>query len=227
MKLENIAQFIDHTNVKPQATQADIKKLCQEAKKYGFYSVCVTSSRVRLAKKFLKGSPVKITCVVGFPHGSATSQTKACETSEAVKNGADEIDMVMNIGALKDKDYLYVAKDIKSVVRAAKKRPVKVILETSYLTKAEIKRACQIAKKAGAAFVKTSTGYASGGAKVADIRLMRKTVGKDFGVKASGGIRDKKTALAMLKAGANRIGTSTGVRIVKGLPAKKLSKEAY
>lgn len=226
----NIAQYIDHTNVKPTATAADIKKLCQEARKYKFYSVCVTPVYVKLAKKFLSGSGVKTITVIGFPHGSETTLAKAMATYEAVKNGADEVDMVMNIGALKAKNYRFVQEDIKAVVKAVclssrqkEKRPVKVIIETGYLTKAEIKKASQLVKKAGAAFVKTCTGFAPGKATVADIKLIRKTVGPKMGIKASGGIRDYQTALAMIKAGATRIGTSAGVAIIKG----KKSKVSY
>ncbi|MDD3102015.1 MAG: deoxyribose-phosphate aldolase [Patescibacteria group bacterium] len=205
----DIAKLIDYTNVSPIATSSDIKKLCQEAKKYGFFSVCVTSSRAKLAKSFLKNSSIKLISVVGFPHGTTTSQIKAAEAKQAVENGADEIDMVMNIGAFKEKNYQYVLNEIKMVVKSAKPKSVKVIIETCYLTKNEIKKVCQIVKKSGAVFVKTSTGYGPSGAKEEDIKLMRKTVGPDFGVKASGGIRDLETILKMIKAGANRIGTRT------------------
>ncbi len=223
MKPKELAKFIDHTNVKPTARERDIKKLCEEAKKYGFHSVCVTPSRVKLAKKFLKGSKIKVITVIGFPFGFTTPATKAFETKEAVKNGADEIDMVVNIGAVKDHDWDLVLKDIKEVVKAAKPKEVKVILEVGFLTKAEIIKTCKLAKQAGAKFVKTATGYGPRGAKITDIKLMRKAVGKEMGVKASGGIRDFKKALSMIQAGATRIGSSNGVSIIKG----KKGKEKY
>ena len=215
IKKSDIAGLIDHTNLNPAAAKKDIRKLCQEAKKYGFFSVCVAPARVKPAKKFLAGSKVKVCSVIGFPHGNTTSQNKAGETKEAVKNGADEIDMVINIGALKDKDYQYVSREIKSVVQAAKGRPVKVIIETGYLTKKEIEKICRIIKRAKANFVKTSTGYGPSGARISEVRLIRKMVGKKFGVKAAGGIHNYQQARALIKAGANRIGTSHGVEIVK------------
>jgi len=214
----NIAKYIDHTILKPTATETDIAKLCREAKKYGFFAVCVNPGRVVLAKKLLKNSDVKIASVIGFPLGANSTKIKVEETKEAVKNGADEIDMVMNIGTFKEKDYQHVRQDIKAIVSAARK-PVKVIIETCYLSKAEIKKACQIAKAAGAAFVKTSTGFGSGGATIEDVKLMRKIVGKKIGVKASGGVKDYEAALAMIKAGANRLGTSSGIQIVEGQPS--------
>ncbi|MGC9048641.1 MAG: deoxyribose-phosphate aldolase [Patescibacteria group bacterium] len=219
----DIAKYIDHTNVKPTATAGDIKKLCQEAKKFGFHSVCVTPTYVKLAKRLLIGSKVKTIVVIGFPHGSETTVTKAVATKEAIKNGAEEIDFVMNIGLMKDKKYQLVKKEMQAVKKAAGLRNVKVILETGYLTKSEIKKACQLAKQAGLDFVKTCTGFGPGQAKVEDIKLMRRAVGPKIGVKASGGIRDYQTAIKMIKAGANRIGTSAGVEIVVG----GKSKNAY
>lgn len=212
----NIAKYIDHTNVKPTATEKDIKKICQEARQYGFHSVCVTPTYIELTKKLLIGSDVKPIVVIGFPHGSETTATKIAATKEAIKNGAEEIDMVMNVGLMKSKKYQLVEKDMRAVKKAAGRLNVKVILETGYLTKAEIKKACQLAKRAGLNFVKTCTGFGPGQATVADIKLMRQTVGLKMGVKASGGIRDYQTALKMIKAGANRIGTSAGVEIVTG-----------
>lgn len=211
----DIAKYIDHTNVKPTANEKDIKKLCREAKKFNFHSVCVTPTYVKLAKKFLKNSDLKISVVIGFPHGSETPAVKALSSCEAIKNGADEIDMVINIGALKSKNYQLAVADMKAVKKAVGKHFVKVILETGYLTKVEIKKACQLAKKAGVDFVKTCTGFGPGKATVFDIKLMRRIVGQKMGVKASGGIRDYQTALKMIKAGANRIGTSAGVEIIE------------
>lgn len=212
----DIAKYIDHTNVKPTATEKDIKKLCWEAKKYHFHSVCVTPTYIRLAKKFLADSDIKLIAVIGFPHGSETTATKVSATKEAIKNGAEEIDMVINIGLMKNKKYQLVKKDMQAVKKAAGRHNVKVILETGYLTKQEIKKACQLAKQANLDFVKTCTGFGPGQATVADIKLMRRVIGLKMGVKASGGIRDYQTAIKMIKAGANRIGTSAGVEIIKG-----------
>ncbi len=209
-----IAKMIDHTNLKPDATIEDIKKLCSEAKSYDFASVCVNPTNVTLSVEFLKDSDVRVCTVVGFPLGANTSKTKAFETGEAIKNGASEIDMVMNIGALKSRNYELFKEDIEGVVKAAKGSIVKVILENALLDKKEKIKACLIAKEAGAHFVKTSTGFGYPGATAEDVALMRRTVPK-MGVKASGGIRDLKTTLDMIKAGATRIGTSTGVAIMK------------
>lgn len=209
-----IAKMIDHTNLKPDATIEDIKKLCSEAKSYDFASVCVNPTNVTLSVEFLKDSDVRVCTVVGFPLGANTSKTKAFETGEAIKNGASEIDMVMNIGALKSRNYELVKEDIEGVVKAAKGSIVKVILENALLDKKEKIKACLIAKEAGAHFVKTSTGFGYPGATTEDVALMRRTVPK-MGVKASGGIRDLKTTLDMIKAGATRIGTSTGVAIME------------
>lgn len=214
-------EFIDHTNVRPIASEKDIKKLCQEAKKYKFHSVCVSPYYVSLAKKELKGSKIKICAVIGFPWGYTTTKTKVSEAIEAVKNGADEIDMVINNCALKSSEYQYVQKDIREVVKAVDPHLVKVILETGFLSKREIVKACQLAKGAGAIFVKTSTGYGPRGAKVSDIKLMRQTVSKTMKIKASGGIRTKEDALKMIRASADRIGTSNGVEIVQGTAGKK------
>lgn len=213
--IENLNKYIDHTLLKPEASEKDIKKLCADAKKYNFATVFVNPSYVKLAAKLLKGSSVKVGCAIGFPLGATTTEVKVKETLQAIKNGAQEIDMVINIGAVKSKKYQFVAKDIKSVVAAAKPIGVKVILETCLLSNEEKVRIAKIAKKIGAAYVKTSTGFSTGGATVEDIKLLRKTVGKKIGVKASGGIRDYKTALAMIEAGANRIGTSAGVMIMQ------------
>lgn len=214
-----IAKMIDHTLLKPDATDSDIKKLADEAKEYGFASVCVNPCHVKLVADALKGSDVKVCTVIGFPLGANTTETKIFETKEAISNGANEIDMVLNIGKLKSGDYDYVKKDIEAVTKAAKsfgEIVVKVILETCYLTDDEKVKACEITVDAGADFVKTSTGFGSGGATVHDVELMRKTVGENFGVKASGGVRTADFAKEIVKAGANRIGTSSGIQIVKG-----------
>lgn len=222
IKPRDMAKMIDHTILKPTATVEDIKKLCEEARDYEFASVCINPIFVPLAAKLLANTSVKVTTVIGFPLGANTTETKAFETRNAIKNGAQEIDMVMNVGAFKSKAFDLVKADIKAVVDATKTAGVtsdiivKVILETCYLDNDEIKMACNIAKEAGADFVKTSTGFGDGGATVEDVSLMRKTVGREIGVKASGGIRNFEQALAMLDAGANRLGTSSGVAIVTG-----------
>lgn len=218
---EQIAQFIDHTLLKPEANSEQIVKLCNEAKEYGFFSVCVNSSFVPLCVKQLQGSKVKIASVVGFPLGAMDVESKAFETAMAIKNGASEIDMVLHIGNLKDKNYDYVRNDIRRVVEAAKGHIVKVIFETCLLSDEEKKMACQLSLEAGAHFVKTSTGFSTGGATVEDVSLMKKIVEDKAQVKASGGVRDYDTAVAMIKAGATRLGTSSGVSIVKGLAATK------
>ncbi len=217
----NLASIIDHTLLKPEATEADIKKVCQEAIEYKFKSVCVNTHYVPLVSRQLRGSGVLTCGVVGFPLGAMTTRAKVDEASDAIKNGANEIDMVINIGALKSGDWDIVKRDIEGVVGVARGRAlVKVILETSLLTDEEKIRACTIAKIAGADFVKTSTGFNKGGATVEDIKLMREVVGPNMGVKASGGVRDAETARAMVAAGATRIGTSSGINIVKGVKAK-------
>lgn len=212
MKLE---KYIDHTILNPDAKKADIHNILSEAKEYGFASVCVNPSWVAYCSKELAGTQVKVCTVIGFPLGSTTTETKVFEAKEAIKNGAEEIDLVINISALKDRDESYVKKDIQSIVKAAGQNIItKVIIETALLSDEEKVLACTLAKEAGADFVKTSTGFSSGGATEEDIRLMRETVGKEMGVKASGGIRDKETAVKMIEAGATRIGASAGVSIV-------------
>ena len=213
-----IAPLIDHTLLKADARREDIIKLAEEAKEYGFASVCVNPGFVSTAYEVLKDTPqVKVCTVIGFPLGASTSEVKAYETKDAIANGATEVDMVINISALKDGNDDYVAADIKAVVDAAKgKALTKVIIETCLLTDEEKVRACKLAVQAGADFVKTSTGFSTGGATKEDIALMRKTVGPDVGVKASGGVRSAEDALVMVEAGASRIGTSGGVAIAKG-----------
>lgn len=221
MDLQTIASMIDHTLLKPDATASQIEKLCREAKEYGFASVCVNPVWVARAAEWLKDSNVKVCTVVGFPLGATTKETKAFETRNAIENGADEIDMVMNIGALKSGEHTLVREDIAAVVEAAGGKTVKVILETGLLNDDEIRRASTLAKEAGAHFVKTSTGFGYGGATEAAVRLMRETVGPDMGVKASGGVRDAETARKMIEAGANRIGASASVAIVTGARGTK------
>lgn len=213
---KELASMIDHTLLKPDATKEQVVKLCEEAKKYNFASVCINPSFVKTAYEILKGTPVKVCTVIGFPLGATTTMTKINETRDAVANGATEIDMVINVGALKARQYNIVKDDIYGVVGAAGGNIVKVILETALLTDEEKIKACELSKEAGADFVKTSTGFGPGGATAEDIALMRKTVGKYMGVKASGGIRDFETAQKMIKAGATRIGASASVGIVKG-----------
>lgn len=208
---EQLARMIDHTLLKPDATAKDIKDLCAEAKKHNFASVCVNPVHVSLAAELLKKTNVKVCTVIGFPLGATTSETKAFETKNAITNGAQEVDMVMNIGALKSGDYAKVRKDISAVVAVARDAIVKVIIETGLLTDEEKVHACQLAKEAGADFVKTSTGF-SGKATVHDVKLMRKAFGK--GIKASGGIRTYEDAIALVKAGATRIGTSAALSII-------------
>lgn len=209
-------KYIDHTLLKPDASQEQIETLIEEAKKYDFASACVNPTWVSFAAQALKGTDVKVCTVIGFPLGANTPELKAFETSDAIRNGANEIDMVINIGALKSRNFDLVERDIRAVVEAAKGTLVKVIIETCLLTDDEKVKACQIAQKAGADFVKTSTGFSTGGATVADVALMRKTVGPDMGVKASGGARSYEDALAFIKAGATRIGASSGVAIMEG-----------
>ncbi|NYE58322.1 deoxyribose-phosphate aldolase [Carboxydothermus ferrireducens] len=216
-----IAQMIDHTLLKATATYADIEKLCQEAKEFNFKSVCVNPAFVPFASQLLKDSEIKVCTVIGFPLGATSTAVKAYEASWAVENGALEVDMVINIGALKAGRYEEVLEDIKEVVSAAKgKNPtvvVKVIIETCYLTDEEKIKACELAVEAGADFVKTSTGFGTGGATVEDVRLMKRTVGEKAEVKASGGIRSFADAIKMIEAGATRLGTSSGVLIMQGL----------
>jgi len=216
----NIAKMIDHTLLKANTTKAQIVQLCEEAKEHGFASVCVNPTWVATAAELLTGTDVNVCTVIGFPLGANTPETKAFETKDAIEKGATEVDMVINIGALKDGDDELVERDIRAVVEAAKgKALVKVIIETCLLTEEEKVRACRLAVQAGADYVKTSTGFSTGGATVEDIALMRKTVGPNIGVKASGGVRDLQGAEAMIAAGATRIGTSSGVAIVQGKTA--------
>ena len=213
----NLAKYIDHTLLSPTAQKEEILKLCTEADQYGFFSVCVQPSWVSTAHEALKDSEVKVCTVIGFPHGATSSETKAFETKNAIENGADEIDMVINLGQLKDGNLEYVKSDIQSVVDAANKEAlVKVIIESSLLTDDEIKEASRLSKETGADFVKTSTGFNGAGASVEAVKIMRQTVGEDLGVKASGGVRSKEDADAMITAGATRIGASSGIAIVEG-----------
>lgn len=212
---KNIAAIIDHTALKPEATPADIEKLCQEAKTYGFAAVCVNPTYVKMCSELLAESSIAVASVVGFPLGASTIQMKSAETSEAVENGANEIDMVIPVGRLKSGDYDHVRRDIQAVVSAASGKLVKVIIEAALLTDDEKVIACQIAQQAGAHFVKTSTGFSKSGATPDDVALMRKVVGDSMGVKAAGGIRTFADAMVMVHAGANRIGASSGVQIVR------------
>ena len=216
MKNEKLAQYIDHTLLKATATSQQIIELCEEAKEYHFKTVCVNPEWVPLAAQELKKSGVGITTVVGFPLGANTTEVKVFETKQAVKNGATEVDMVINIGRLRCGDIKQVREDISSVKEACGSRPLKVILETCLLSDQEIMMACQLAVEAKADFVKTSTGFSTGGATSSAVGLMRKTVGHNFGVKASGDVRTREDAEAIIKAGANRIGTSSGVAILNG-----------
>ncbi|MCS7286480.1 MAG: deoxyribose-phosphate aldolase [Anaerolineae bacterium] len=212
-----LAQFFDHTLLKPEANQAQIEKLCQEALRYGFFAVCINPSYVPLAVSILKGTKVKVCSVVGFPLGATLPEVKAFEAEKIIAMGAEEIDMVMNIGAMKSGNYALVREDIASVVAVARRAGalVKVILETALLDPDEKIMACKLAVEAGADFVKTSTGFGPGGATVEDVRLMRETVGEKIGVKAAGGISTLEQALAMIEAGANRIGASRSVKIIQ------------
>lgn len=213
--MNNIALMIDHTLLKPEATKSEIEAICNEAREYKFKAVCVNPFYVKKCSKLLKDTDVKIATVIGFPLGANTSEVKAFETQDAIKNGADEIDMVINIGALKDKDFEVVKKDIEEVVIAAGEKIVKVIIETALLNKEEKIKACELAMEAGADFVKTSTGFSSGGATAEDVKLMKSIVGDKLEVKASGGVRDIKTANLMIESGATRLGTSSGVKLIK------------
>lgn len=210
-----LARYIDHTLLKPEATGEDIVKLCKEALEHSFYAVCINPSYVDTAVKELQGSPVKVCAVIGFPLGATSTAAKAFEAAEAVDGGAEEVDMVIHVGALKSGNIQYVIDDLAAVVRAAKGNSVKVIIETGLLDKEEKITACRLVKESGAAFVKTSTGFGPGGATIADVQLMRETVGPELGIKASGGVRTAKAARQMIEAGATRIGTSSGVAIIK------------
>lgn len=211
------AKMIDHTLLKTDAQKKDLDKLLLEAKKYNFMSVCVSPIWVKYAAEQLKDTNVKVCTVIGFPQGATPTEVKVFETKNAIENGATEVDMVIPVGVLKDKDYIAVENDIRAVVEAAKSKALtKVIIETCLLTDEEKIMACKLSKSAGADFVKTSTGFSTAGATVKDIRLMRETVGEQMGVKASGGVRSREDADAMIRAGATRIGTSNGVKIVEG-----------
>ncbi|MCC3670127.1 deoxyribose-phosphate aldolase [Terrisporobacter mayombei] len=217
MMKKNIAKMIDHTVLKAFSTREDVIKVCKEAKEYGFFSVCINPTHIELAKKELEGSTVKVCTVIGFPLGANTSEVKAFETKDAIAKGAHEVDMVINIGALKDKEYDLVYNDIKAVVDAANKEAlVKVIIETCYLTDEEKKIACELSVKAGADYVKTSTGFGTGGSTPEDIKLMRDVVGPNIGVKASGGVRTTEDAIKVIDAGASRIGASASISIATG-----------
>lgn len=215
---KDYAAFIDHTLLKADTTKEEIVTLCDEAREYSFASVCVNPTWVKTASEQLKGSPVKTCTVIGFPLGASTSEVKRFETKDAIANGATEIDMVINIGALRSGQEQLVKEDIEAVVTEAKgKATVKVIIETSLLTAAEKRTACELAKEAGADFVKTSTGFSTGGATAEDVKLMRGVVGPEMGVKASGGVRSFDDMKRMIEAGATRIGASSGVQIMQGL----------
>lgn len=212
-----VNKYIDHTLLKAFATSDDIKKLCEEAKKYNFKSVCVNPANVKLAKECLKDSDVLVCTVIGFPLGANTKEIKAFETMDAIRNGADEIDMVINIGKAKEHDYEYLKDEIKMVVAASAGKTVKVIIETCYLTNDEKVQCCLMAKDAHATFVKTSTGFGTGGAVASDIKLMKETVGSEMGVKASGGIKNLDDLELMVENGATRIGASSGVAIMENM----------
>jgi deoxyribose-phosphate aldolase len=221
MEDKKLASYIDHTLLSSTATNEDIKKICSEAKDYGFATVCINPGNISLAATELSGSSVKICTVIGFPLGASTTKMKAFETRDALDNGAQEIDMVINIGKLKSKDYQYVLADIEEVVKTAAPNIVKVIIETSLLNQEEKIIACSLAKVAGAHFVKTSTGFSGGGALIKDVELMKKVVGPEVEVKASGGIRSRKDAEKMIEAGATRLGTSGGPSLIEGQKTKK------
>lgn len=216
-----LSSYIDHTLLRPDTQKAAIEKLCQEAREHKFFSVCVNTSYVKLCADLLRGSSVKVCAVVGFPLGAMDSESKAFEAKKAIEHGADEIDMVINIGALKDRKLDFVRKDIAAVVQATSGHKVKVIIETSLLSEEEKKLACQASLEAKAAFIKTSTGFNGGGATVEDIKLMKTVVGEKMGVKASGGIKSSTQALALIEAGATRLGTSSGVALVQDLQAQE------
>lgn len=220
LNAHSLARYIDHTLLKPDATAKDIEQLCREAIQHHFWSVCVNGSRVAQAYALLEGSSVKVACTVGFPLGAMTADAKRLEVEAAIDEGAQEIDVVMNIGRLKDGDDADVLRELRDVVESADERTVKVIIETCLLAREEKIRACRLVLESGAHFVKTSTGFSTGGgATTHDVQLLRECVGPDFGVKASGGIRDVKIALGMIESGATRLGTSAGVAIIQGLAA--------
>ena len=217
VSVEEMAGLIDHTNLKPFAIKKEIVKLCEEALEHNFAAVCVNTNYVKLCHNMLKNAEVEIAAVVGFPLGACTTETKAFETKEAITLGAHEIDMVLNIGIFYEEDYSFISKDIEKVVKAADGGIVKVILETGFLTDEQIVNACQLVQEAEAHFVKTSTGFGPMGAFVDHVTLMRQTIGDNFGLKAAGGIKDAKTAVRMVNAGANRLGASAGIAIVNSL----------
>lgn len=223
----NLAAVIEHTLLRADARSGEVTRLCEEARENGFVGVCVSPVHVRACAEHLRGSGVRVVSVVGFPLGTNGAEAKAFEAGCAAEAGADELDMVQWIGALKDGDYRAVEREVAAVVEAVAPRPVKVILETALLTTGEKVRACEIARDAGAAFVKTSTGFGRGGATTPDVKLLREAVGDAMGVKASGGIRDATTAWAMLEAGASRIGTSAGVAILKEASAASKHERGY
>jgi len=212
---EELAKMIDHALLRPEKSSDSFRNLCREARKYHFHSVCVNPAWVRFCAEELRGSGVKVVATVSFPFGQMTSRMKALEAMEAIENGASEVDMVMNIGAFKEGNYDYVRRDIETVVKAVGGNVVKVIIEAGYLTDDEVVKACEIVKSSGAHFVKTATGFGPTGATVPHVYLMRRAVGDDFGVKASGGIRSLHDVLLMIAAGANRIGSSSSVRIME------------
>jgi deoxyribose-phosphate aldolase len=215
-----LARYIDHTLLRPDATAAEIEKLCREAIEHHFWSVCVNGARAALAYSIVEDSGVKVACTVGFPLGAMTTDAKRLEVEAAIDDGAQEIDVVLNVGWLKDGEDERVLRELRDIVDVAEERTVKVILETSLLDRAEKIRACKLVVDSGAHFVKTSTGFATGGATTHDVQLLRECVGPNFGVKASGGIRDAKVALGMIESGATRLGTSSGVQIVAGLQGR-------
>ena len=219
--MKNLAKYIDHTLLAQNATKEQIKKLCEEAKQYEFCSVCVNSSYVSLAKEFLDGSSVKVCSVVGFPLGAMSNDAKAYEAKKAIEDGAEEIDMVINVGFLKSNDFKSIEEDIKNLRVTCKGLILKVILETALLDEEEITKVCQIAKKVGADFVKTSTGFSTRGASLEDVKIMKEAVGDSVNIKASGGIRSYESAMEMINAGASRLGTSSGIAITKGQTSDK------
>jgi deoxyribose-phosphate aldolase len=218
IRRKELAKMIDYTLLNPSATRDQVERLCDEARSYGVYAVCVNSTWVSLAVTALRGTDVKVCSTVGFPLGTSLPAVKAFEAQTVLSLGAAEVDMVMNVGALKSRDLAAVREDIERVVKACKQAPVKVIIESGYLSDEEKVQACKLAQEAGAAFVKTSTGFGSGGATATDVMLMRRTVGERFGVKAAGGIRTYKDCVTMIEAGANRIGTSNAIQILKECP---------
>lgn len=220
MEKQEIAKMIDHTLLKPEATEEQLTKLCAEARENTFATVCVNPTNIAFCSKELEGCPVGVCTVIGFPLGANTPEVKAFETKDAIQRGATEVDMVINIGALKNKNYELVQKDIEAVVEASGSTPLKVIIETCLLSDEEKVKACELSKAAGADFVKTSTGFSTGGATADDIALMRKTVGPEMGVKASGGVRNLETAALLIEKGATRLGASSSVAIVSGGEAK-------